>query len=100
MTPKRVDANQGEIVDALREVGASVQTLHEVGKGCPDLVVGYRSMNFLFEVKDGNKPPSKRKLTPAEQRFFDTWRGRVWIVESATDAIQIITNVHTKMTRE
>ena len=36
----RTDANQAEIVAALRGVGASVQPLHAVGQGCPDLLVG------------------------------------------------------------
>lgn len=32
----RVDANQSEVVAALRAVGATVQHLHMVGGGCPD----------------------------------------------------------------
>ena len=55
---KRVDANQGEIVDALRAVGAKVQPLHMVGEGVPDLLVRYRGDLHLVEVKDGRKPPT------------------------------------------
>ena len=36
----RVDRNHSEIVDALRQAGASVQSLVKVGDGCPDLLVG------------------------------------------------------------
>ena len=61
----KVDANQTEIVKALRQVGASVQSLAATGKGCPDLLVGIRGLNFLIEVKDGAKPRSDRKLTAA-----------------------------------
>jgi DNA-binding NarL/FixJ family response regulator len=36
----KVDANQTEITAALRQMGATVQHIHTVGKGCPDLLVG------------------------------------------------------------
>jgi hypothetical protein len=58
----KVDANQTEIVQALRQIGAVVQSLAAVGNGCPDLLVGYRNRLFLLELKDGNKPPSAQKL--------------------------------------
>lgn len=88
--PKRVDGNQREIAAALRAVGATVQHLHEVGHGCPDLLVGYRSVNFLLEVKDGSKPPSKRRLTPDEEKFHQVWRGHVTTVETIEQALQAI----------
>lgn len=83
----KVDANQAEIVDALRRVGASVQPLHAVGAGVPDLLIGYRSMNYLVEVKDGSKPPSARKLTEKQAEWHKLWRGSVLTVTSAKDAI-------------
>ena len=49
--PKRVDMNQPEIVADLRGIGATVQHLHMVGKGCPDILVGFRGNNWLFEIK-------------------------------------------------
>ena len=49
---------------------------------------------LLFEVKDGNKPPSGRKLTEAEQKFFDDWTGGVLaIVESVEQALDILAKV-------
>ena len=50
----KVDANQAEIVQALRQIGAVVQSLAAVGNGCPDLLVGYRNRLFLLELKDGS----------------------------------------------
>jgi len=42
-------------------------------------------------VKDGSKPPSARTLTPAEQKFFDEWRGgMVVIVNSVEEAIDVL----------
>ena len=88
----RVDANQDEIVQALRGIGCSVQLLHTVGKGCPDLLCGYRGRNVLLEVKDGSKPPSKRKLTPDEQEWHDDWRGSVFVVKDIDDAINVVSS--------
>ena len=96
MIANRVDANQSEIIAALRGKGASVQPLNVVKHGCPDLLVGYCGQNFLIEVKDGNKPPSRRILTPDEQEWFDNWRGTVHIVYSAEDAVSLVN----RMTQE
>ena len=53
------DANEGDIVAALRTVGCYVIQQDEP---C-DLWVGYRGRWYSIEVKDGSKPPSARKLT-------------------------------------
>ena len=94
-TAARVDANQSEIVEALRQIGATVQTLHQVGRGCPDLLVGFRGVNILLEVKDGSKPPSARKLTPDEYSWHKDWRGQVAVVKSIEDAIDVLNEVTT-----
>lgn len=87
----RTDTNQAEIVDALRAIGCSVQPLHTIGKGCPDLLVGYRGANWLLEVKDGRKPPSKRRLTADEKLWHLEWRGQVAVVNSVEEAIALVT---------
>ena len=84
----KVDANQAQVVDALRRVGASVQPLHAVGAGVPDLLVGYGGRNELLEVKDGSKPPSARKLTAKQVQWHEVWRGKVLTVTSPEDAIE------------
>ena len=83
----KVDRNQSEIVLALRKVGATVHPLHAVGFGCPDLLVGYRGQNLLMEVKDGELPPSARRLTPDQIGFHSLWRGQVAVVKSVDEAI-------------
>ena len=63
----RVDANQQQIVSALRAAGAYVWII-----GLPvDLLVGYNNHTFLVEIKDG---PRKR-LTALQQDFFNNWSG-------------------------
>lgn len=83
----RIDANQTQIVSALRSVGASVELLSAVGKGCPDLLVGYRNENILMEVKDGKKPPSERKLTSDQIVWHKEWKGVVTVVNSVDEAL-------------
>jgi len=86
----RIDENQSIIVDALRKSGAYVRIV-TMGDGVPDLLVGYKGYTLLLEVKDGDKAPSKRKLTDAEQKFFDEWTGGLLaVVESVEDALAIL----------
>lgn len=76
----KVDANQAEVVEALRTVGATVQSLAAVGVGVPDLLVGFRLKTYLLEVKDGKKPPSKRELTPDQILWHIDWNGGPCVV--------------------
>lgn len=86
----KVDAGQDQIVSALRAMGATVRIVTQ-GNGLPDLLVGYRGFTILMEVKDGRKPPSARKLTEAEQKFFDEWRGGLLaIVNNVDEALDIL----------
>jgi hypothetical protein len=86
----KVDANQVEIVKALRSVGASVQPLHSVGQGCPDLLIGWMGKNLLMEIKDGSKVASARKLTVDQLDWHAAWRGNVFVVESAEEAVRLL----------
>ena len=82
-----VDANQAAIVGELRDAGCTVQHLHKVGEGCPDIAVGHRSTNYFFEIKDGSKPPSAQKLRPLQQKWHDEWKGQVCTITTAEEAL-------------
>jgi hypothetical protein len=89
--PKRVDANQVEIVQALRRCGCTVQVLSDVGKGCPDLLVSHRGLLFMVEVKDGEKPASKQNLTPDEKEWHAQWyKSPVFILRSLVDLTRML----------
>jgi hypothetical protein len=92
MRAKKIDANQTQIVNNLRQIGVSVFITSMLGKGFPDLVLGYRGKNYLIELKDGNKVKSQKKLTDHEQRFFDSWQGQVAKCESIEEIIKVIFN--------
>ena len=85
----KVDSNQADVVAAFRKCGFSVLHLHMVGKGCPDLAIARNGVNTFVEVKYGEAAPSKRRLTPDEHRFFNTWPGPVVIVESVDDVLRL-----------
>lgn len=89
----KVDRNHGEVVKALRAIGCSVQDLAAVGSGCPDILLGIpttRTLAFM-EIKDGDKLPCERKLTPHQVRWHREWAGYpVHIVESVSDALAIV----------
>jgi len=84
------DDNQKAVVKALRQAGCTVAVTSRAGDGFPDLVVGRSGVNLLLEVKDGNKPPSARKLTPDQEQFHGTWSGQVAIVYTPDDALRAV----------
>ncbi len=90
----RRDDNHAAVVNALRMVGCNVQDLASVGNGCPDILLGIPTTRelVLFEIKDGKKPPSKRKLKEDTQvPWHREWSGYpVHIVESVSDALAIV----------
>jgi hypothetical protein len=91
----RTDTNQREIVQALRDRGATVLHLHQLGKGCPDILVGYGGCNYLIELKDGSKPPSKQRLTNDEANWHSRWQGQVAVVNSVDGAIALLNSLAT-----
>ncbi len=90
MRRNAVDANQSEIVDALRKAGCSVAPTSQAGDGFPDLVVGRAGVNYLIEVKDGNKVPSKQKLTSKQRKFHKHWTGQIAVVNSVEQALEAV----------
>jgi len=85
---RRVDGNQGAIVSAMRQRGASVELLAALGNGIPDLLVGYRGRIGLVECK--NPDGRGEALTTAEARWRMLWGGvsvEVAIVRSPEEAV-------------
>ena len=85
----RRDAGEDQIVSALEAAGAFVKKINDGGTF--DLLVWHRGATLLLEVKDGRQPPSKRKPTPAEQKFHDEWPGdNLHIVLGPEDALAVL----------
>lgn len=82
----RTDGNHADVVAALRGIGAAAWYLREP----VDLLVGFRGINLLLEIKDGTKPPSERALTAKEAEFIATWPGQRAVVLSAEEAVAVV----------
>ena len=84
--PKKVDNNQLDIVKAFRSMGATVLNLSTVGKGCPDLLIGYKGISVLVEVKS-----KTGKFTEPQLKFMEQWQGgAVNRIDSVDGAIRLI----------
>jgi len=81
----KVDVNQTEIVNYLRSIGASVAITSTIGKGFPDLVVGWKGRNYLIEVKQ-----AKGKLTEDQYNFAGHWKGQIAVVRCVNDACDLL----------
>ncbi len=81
----KVDSNQGEIVEALRAAGVSVQSLATIGNGCPDILASREPDMWLIEIKG-----AKGKLTPDQVAWIHGWRGVVHIVRGVDDALELV----------
>lgn len=80
MRAAKVDANHAQVVSALRAAGCLVESLAGVGRGVPDLLVGYGNKAgelrfWMVEVKDGAKAKSAQALTPAQIDWHTKWEG-------------------------
>jgi len=85
----RIDENQPSIVAALEKHGCLVISLAPMGKGIPDLLVqGPDGILKLVEIKNGMKPPSKRKLT-SHQIDFQALGWKVHVVTNWADALNV-----------
>lgn len=94
----RVDANQPDIVRALRQAGASVAITSDLGHGYPDLLVGFRPsvawilaqptplrISLPMEIKT-----LRGRLTPEEADWHASWEGSVVVVRSVAEALVAI----------
>lgn len=96
---KKRDANEGEIVEALEAVGATVTKLGDAG--VPDLLVGYRGESTLIEVKDPAQSKKayragagggREELTEAQRKWWALpWAGgRRAVVYTAAEALAFV----------
>jgi hypothetical protein len=96
----RKDDNHNDIADLFTSAGCTVVDTSQLGKGFPDMVIGLCGINVLVEVKDGDKSPSKQKLTEDEFKFFHNWRGWVAVVRDDKDALNIISQIKQQKAQE
>lgn len=71
----RVDKNHGEVVKSFRDLGCSVLSLAQLGKGVPDLVVSKNGRTCMVEVKSG-----RNDLNDDQRAFKEGWQGMYALV--------------------
>jgi hypothetical protein len=112
----KVDANQPELVELWRGAYLSVQHIHTIGSGCPDVILGapgltivsrqldpaiidfvlkkmgltqyaiHERCNLLVEIKASDKAA----LTPDEEQWHRLWVGQKCIVHNEAEARRIV----------
>jgi hypothetical protein len=88
----RTDANQSEIVAALRKRGAVCIITSQL-KNAFDVLVCFNGKIHIVEIKDGNKPKSARKLTEGELRcksLVEGVRCSYNVIYSVEEALELI----------
>lgn len=80
--PAHRDAAEPAIINALRAIGATVWPIS--GKDVPDLLVGYRGVTYLLEVKSRIEEAGKdrkksylrtTKTSDGQKAFMESWKG-------------------------
>lgn len=64
---RRTDANHAEIAGYFQRLGCLVHNTNAAW----DLTILKHGIICLIEIKDPDKPPSRRKLTPTSQALMD-----------------------------
>ena len=94
----RVDRNQADIVRVIKMQRCTIQHLHGVGTGCPDLLVGVPTenggVNILVEVKYG-----KGRLNKSQSKWHSDWKGQVSVIRDVKEAMMLIKQVKRDMAR-
>ena len=93
MSRKRIhrsDDNQSDIVSALRAIGATVWCIERP----VDLLVGFQAKNFILECKKIGQ--ASKGLTEGQRKFIQAWKGQVRVVETAEEAIKVVTESYTR----
>lgn len=94
MSRTRRDANEEAIVAVLKRVGATVEFLHPAPRrgrsGLPDLLVGFRGINILLEVKTPTG-----QVDDDQAAWHLRWRGGpVHVVRTEVEALRAIGALH------
>jgi hypothetical protein len=89
----RVDGNHAELRQQAQQLGLFWVDTFRLGKGAPDAFVCRWGEWWAVEIKDPAQPPSKRRLTPDEERWHDeaaqTQDAPVAVVETIDDLLAL-----------
>jgi hypothetical protein len=82
----RRDYNHATITRQLILRGASVLDIATLGEGAPDILVGFRGVDRLAEIKNPNTSYGRRGQTDLQKTWGRFWNGRpVGVIRSEAD---------------
>lgn len=76
------DTTQKAIVAALEARGATILNMTSLGRGAPDLCLGWAGKNYLVEVKT-----KTGKANVLQLKWWSSWRGQKPIVMRSIDDV-------------
>jgi hypothetical protein len=85
------DANEPDMLAVCRRIGATYLKLNV--KDGPDVVVGFRGKNFLFEFKLPKGPrggTSHSKQSDGQKDWERTWRGESHLIRTTDEMLVIL----------
>ena len=91
----KVDRNHAEIREVARFLDMGWLDCHQLKNAC-DAFVTWKGKTAAIEIKDPEQPPSKRKLTPGEEKFRQMWTsagGNYAVIETAGGLVDFIEEV-------
>jgi hypothetical protein len=89
MRGKKKDANHDEIAEYLEKAGLLVEDMSAVGRGVPDLLVAYRNVIKMVEIKNKKTSYGRKGLNGLQRKLVD--RGfPVCVVRSLEEAAEFV----------
>jgi hypothetical protein len=100
------DQNHDAVVRELRQLGATVLETHALGDDAPDLVVGWRGVTALVELKSADKVLGrqhqtvrlKRERLERQRAYLEAWAGGLAFIAETTE--QVLERLHAASVRE
>jgi hypothetical protein len=89
------DANSKEIIATFKASGCTVLDLQRVGGGCPDILVAIDGNSALVEIKT-----PVGKLTEGQMAFKDMWKGKLYVVRTCPEAINVTCMLRSRMIQD
>ncbi len=93
MAGNRKDDNQKAIEQFVRDIGGHfIDCTGDTRLGFDGLIL-YRGRTYITEVKDGSKPPSRRRLTDNEERrkaCVEATGNAYYVVETVNDVMAML----------
>ena len=81
---RKKDGTHEAIANAFRQAGWSVIDTYRAPE-CPDFFAAHGGRTVAVEVKSRGG-----KLTPAQERFRDTWPGEYYVISTPAEALRIL----------